>query len=49
MRINWFQIAIIILQTASAVTYLYGKKIDMGLLILIYAISNVIIFKMGMR
>jgi len=46
-NMNWFAIILIVMQTCAAVQYVYQGKGLVGLLFLLYAAANVVLYKIG--
>ena len=46
---NWFAAAVVVLDTAAAITYFYQGKPDHGLLWLTYGLGNIILIWMACR
>ena len=45
---NWFALALVVLQFCGSIQYYVQGKMDMGHLWLLYALANIVLIKMGM-
>jgi len=44
---NWFTILLVVIQSCAGIQYLFTGKFYVGALFLMYAVCNIILFKMG--
>jgi len=46
---NWFAVALVVLQICGSGQYLYQGKTDLGMLWFLYATANIVLIRMGMK
>ncbi len=46
---NWFMIAMIILQFGASINYGMNGKFDVGILMFLYAVANIVVYYMGIK
>ena len=44
---NWFAVILIVIQSCAGIQYIYQGKGLVGLLFLLYAAANVVLYKIG--
>lgn len=48
-NINWFMIAMIVLQFGASANYVLTNKWDCGILMFLYAVANIVVYYMGVK